>query len=573
MTGKRAIHIPTAAKAAAKAVAKEAKAAKAVAKEAKAVAKKPPTVPKVAKAAKAVAKKPLKDTKIAKATVPKTSKATKTVVNKPPTVPKISKATKAVMKKSKTQIYRGSGCSGFFCFSKGKVEVYPPQPVAPQPVAPQPDNLINTSLSDRNKNMFLISNKKEYEVKERNGCNISNPYPFQLTKKVGDKQIYTTTINIDSNTYEIVIKVMKYKKYNLLEKNIMIAIRDQIISKNNSKHFLLIYFYSLCHNGNDLELRTYNEPVENSLRDLIIKDYGLNLLDDYTFHNLLIQSLLSIGSFHNLTGYVHMDTHTGNFLYAKNSEHNPEGYYQYSFGDGEIYYLKSCGYNVMIYDFGYSNKIDIPIDKIKRFELLYDDEDEDDNEDGKKEKNIIRDFIVLNNQYSEIDIRRLGKMTSKQLTYVNEIAQVFGSINDYANYYRIKILIDDYGIFLQGLRVFFVEDDDVVENRGRLETIDTIKEKIEKIKKNYLDLPPDTITDAQFYGYAKDIFKRVLDICITHFPKIFSKKELKKETKSMFPTLFGRPSQQPSPQHILNTQPYLLYQPTKITVQEPIITQ
>jgi hypothetical protein len=566
------------------------------AKATKAVAKKPL---KDAKATKAVAKKPLKDAKVAKAVAKKPLKDAK------------------VAKKSKTQIYRGSGCSGFFCFSEGKVEVYPPQPVAPQPVAqqpvaqqpvapqpvaqqpvapqpvaqqpvapqpvaqqpvaPQPDNRINTSLSERNINMFLIKN--EYEVKEGNGC---NPYNFKLTKKVGDKQIYTTTININSNTYEIVIKIMKYKIYNLLEKNIMIAIRDQIISKNNSKHFLLIYFYSLCHNGNYLELLTYNEPVENSLRDLIIKDYGRNLLDDDTFHNLLIQSLLSIGSYHNLTGYVHMDTHTGNFLYAENSEHNPEGYYQYSFGD-ETYYLKSCGYNVMIYDFGYSNKIDIPVDKIKRFELLYDNDNYE----------VARSYIVKGGLYKitkqddsyniyepDDDLNltvKKGKSygTNKDniFTYsdILYIYNMFVDIVNNVNYYRIKILIDDYGIFLQDLRVLFEGDKDVVENTGRLMTIDTIKDEIEKIKGYYDYLKtPSTITDAQFYGYAKDIFKRVLDICITHFSKHFPKIFSKKETKSMLSTLFGK--QKPTPQTILNNSPYLLYLQNKITVEEPTIT-
>jgi hypothetical protein len=261
-----------------------------------------------------------------------------------------------------------------------------------------------------------------------------------------------------------------------------------------------------------------------------------------------------------------MDTHTGNFLYAKNSEHNPEGYYQYSFGDDETYYLKSCIYNVMIHDFEHSNKIDIPIEEIKRFELFYKIEEEE------AKISIIRDYVVKHKQYTNIKIN--APISVDERDYLNKIKDKFVDIEFYVNYYRIKILIDDYGIFLQDLRVLFEEDEDVVENTGRLNTIDTIKDKIEKIKGDYDYLKKQpTITDAQFYGYAKDIFKRVLDICIDKFPNIFSKKE----TKSMFPTLFGRPSpqpsQQPTPQTILNNQPYLLYQPTKITVEEPTITQ
>jgi hypothetical protein len=42
-------------------------------------------------------------------------------------------------------------------------------------------------------------------------------------------------------------------------------------------------------------------------------------------------------------------------LYQKN---NDEGYYEYSF-NGKSYYLKSCGYNIMIYDFGLSEEINL----------------------------------------------------------------------------------------------------------------------------------------------------------------------------------------------------------------------
>jgi len=355
-----------------------------------------------------------------------------------------------------------------------------------------------------------------------------------------------------------------------LEINIMVAIRDHIISKNISKHFLIIYFNSLCNDTTiPYPLIIYNESVENSLNHIL---YNLNN-DDDTFHNLLIQSLLSIGSYHNLTGYVHMDTHMGNFLYANNSEHNPEGYYQYKFGD-ETYYLKSCGYNVMIYDFGDSNKIYIPIDKIKRFELFYENNNYE----------VARSYIVKGGLYKirkqdddsyilyepddELNLTvKKGKSyrTIEENTFkygdILYIYNMFVDIENNANYYRMKILIDDYYIFIKRVSEIFV--------RGtRSALIGEIMDEIERIKGDYdyLKTQP-TITDAQLYEYAKDIFKRVLDICITHFPNIFSKKEMKKDTKSMFSTLFVK--QQPSPQPILNNPPYLLYQPTKITVEEP----
>jgi len=555
--------VPKAAKAVPKkppTVPKVAKPAKAIPKKPSTVPKKPPTVPKATKATKAVAKKPLKDAKATKATKVVAKKPLKDAkVAKAAKAAKPSKATKTVVKKSKKQIYRGSGCFGYFCPSK--VE----------------DESTQQPLTQLDQRIYIMGIVKQYLEKNAydNECVIERDGGLyikdlqliikDLGKYVDNKKNILTT-NIDGNN--VVIKLIE--RSDELEINIMVAIRDHIISKNISKHFLIIYFNSLCNDSTILyPLIIYNESVENSLNQIL---YNLND-DDDTFHNLLIQSLLSIGSYHNLTGYVHMDTHMGNFLYAENSEHNPEGYYQYSFGD-ETYYLKSCGYNVMIYDFGDSNKIDIPIDKIKRFQLFY----ETDNYE------VARSYIVKGGLYKiikqddsyilyepddELNLtvkkgKIYGTIEGNTFKYgdILYIYNMFVDIENNANYYRMKILIDDYYIFIKRVSEIFV--------RGtRSALIGEIMDEIEKIKGDYDYLKtPSTITDAQFYGYAKDIFKRVLDICITHFPNIFSKKE----TKSMLSTLFGK-LQKPLPQLILNNPPYLLYLQNKITVEEPTITQ
>jgi predicted unusual protein kinase regulating ubiquinone biosynthesis (AarF/ABC1/UbiB family) len=54
-----------------------------------------------------------------------------------------------------------------------------------------------------------------------------------------------------------------------------------------------------------------------------------------------------------MLNYIHRDAHYGNFLYQENNE---IGYYHYIF-NGKNYYLKSCKYNIMIYDFGFANEI------------------------------------------------------------------------------------------------------------------------------------------------------------------------------------------------------------------------
>lgn len=494
----------------------------------------------------------------AKAVAKKPSKDAKTVAKKP------LKDAKTVAKKLKTQISGGGMCSGFLCFMNRKENENIHQPVPlPEPLpvplpVPQPiaENLRKTSLDERVSTMAKISKVETCKdiVKDEtvlSECNSNvNPYPFITKRKVEDKPIFTTNIEIDNAIYEIVIKSMEYDVDNLLEKNIMIAIRDQIIAKRKSKHFLLIYFYSLC--GKKLELRTYNEPAINSFRELLLINYENSTdIDDTLFNNLLIQSLLSIGSFHNLTGYVHMDTHTNNFLYANNSEHSEHNirYYMYKFGD-ETYYLKSCKYNMMIYDFGYSNKIKIPVDKIKKFELFYNIEEEE------NRVYYTRIFIVLKKLYNikpeEIDSILGRKPEPYERDYLNEIMKIYIQIDKAVNYYRLKILIDDYCIFLKDLGVFFEEDK---KDKRRLDTINTIMGQIDKLKETYNRLHSYDITDEEFYGYAKDIFNNVLGICITHFSKsnIFLKSA-------------------PKQSNILNlTTPYQLYQQEKITVEEPLI--
>jgi predicted unusual protein kinase regulating ubiquinone biosynthesis (AarF/ABC1/UbiB family) len=68
--------------------------------------------------------------------------------------------------------------------------------------------------------------------------------------------------------------------------------------------------------------------------------------------NVAVQCVLSIASFHKM-GYVHHDCHWGNFLYHLTDDKS--GYYHYKINN-EDFYLKNCGYTMMIYDFGLSSK-------------------------------------------------------------------------------------------------------------------------------------------------------------------------------------------------------------------------
>ena len=244
----------------------------------------------------------------------------------------------------------------------------------------------------------LFSSKKGYTIK-----NILN-----LVKIIGTEScygvIYLSSIVNSFGGFTIASKVMPATKDNIREIMIMETITENIILKKRSKHFVMMYKYAICNKNpyNDKNrIVCINELAHGDIDTLMVKKEILN--DDETIINLLFQTFISIGTFHNWIGYVHRDTHGGNFLYQKNKE---KGYYKYLF-DGNTYYLKSCEYNVMIYDFGLSKKI-------KDYD--YDE--------------------LIDNKYIPLDYTRIchiymnkifgwGKYNNLPSVYVNKIANIF----------------------------------------------------------------------------------------------------------------------------------------------------
>jgi hypothetical protein len=177
---------------------------------------------------------------------------------------------------------------------------------------------------------------------------------INLVKKIGTKSkygmIYLTAIPSLANTYPIATKVMPYNMSNIYEVSIMSLITKDILLNKLSRHFLMIYGGCACSKriAEKLKLISINELADGDLKMLInMKDV---VGDTELMFNIFIQTYISIATFHNYMGYVHRDTHYGNFLYQTNTE---KGYYHYIF-NGKSYYLKSCPYNIMIYDFGFA---------------------------------------------------------------------------------------------------------------------------------------------------------------------------------------------------------------------------
>jgi hypothetical protein len=238
-----------------------------------------------------------------------------------------------------------------------------------------------------------LSLVKDNDCLEERTFNGENGYTIRniinLKKKIGRESkhgtIYLTHIPNLLGTYSIATKVMKFNNGNNREVSIMNKITNDIILKKLSRHFLMIYCSSVCAQEipeipEKLKFTMVNELTDEDLKMLCerrnipripenrrlisvneLADGDLKMLcekrdileDDELIFNLLFQVFISIATFQNSVGYMHNDTHFGNFLYQHNKE---EGYYHYVF-KGTDYYLKSCKYNIIIFDFGISTDI------------------------------------------------------------------------------------------------------------------------------------------------------------------------------------------------------------------------
>jgi len=184
-----------------------------------------------------------------------------------------------------------------------------------------------------------------------------------LEKQMGSKSnygvIYLTSVQNAIRRFPIASKLMIKNSENTIEIDINTIITDKILLNKLSKHFVYTYKTILCNNfdvnvpdiiKNTKYYISLNELANGDLKELCNKKEFLS--NDELVYNVFIQVILSICTFHNI-GYSHGDCHWGNFLYHRNED---IGYYHYKINNID-YYLKSCKYNIMIFDFGFAKKI------------------------------------------------------------------------------------------------------------------------------------------------------------------------------------------------------------------------
>ena len=232
--------------------------------------------------------------------------------------------------------------------------------------------LLNKNNLERRINRFYIIRDRLDELEEKNcltkkmfGTNEGYTMEgfLNLERKMGTSSqygtIYLTSLSQQAGVYPIASKVMEITTDNEAETKLNIWITKNLILEGKSKHFVMMFKTTKCpfYESQNKRLRKeerlvdYNELCDGDMSSLMKTDVRN---DEETLINLAFQALIAIATYQNRVGFAHKDTHHGNFLYQNNNE---VGYYHYQY-KGSNFYIKSCKYNVLIYDFGLSDSMD-----------------------------------------------------------------------------------------------------------------------------------------------------------------------------------------------------------------------
>jgi hypothetical protein len=224
-------------------------------------------------------------------------------------------------------------------------------------------NYVQKYLKSMDDNSCLTPKIFEDDAQLNDGYTIQNVIDFE--KQMGSRSnygvIYRTSVKDMLGRFPIASKLYQLNEDNLKEVQLNQVVSNNFVKNKLSRHFLLSYKSFICNSGD------YNVPavIKNkryiiSLNELAAGDLFALIRSSRTFYrkydlmlNIILQCLLSIATFHK-AGWIHQDCHPGNFLYQTNTD--TAGYYHYLIL-GKHYYLKNCGYTMMIYDFGLAEPI------------------------------------------------------------------------------------------------------------------------------------------------------------------------------------------------------------------------
>ncbi len=218
-------------------------------------------------------------------------------------------------------------------------------------------NYVQKHLKDIPKKSCLVPKTFVVDSQLYDGYTINDFIDLEMP--IGTKSkygvIYKTSCRNMLGRFPIASKLMEIDDKNKKEVDLNVALSEHVLKKRISRHFIFCYKSFECHEmsttvpniiSNKHYFVTLNELANGDLYSLS-KNWRI-MRNDELMLNIILQCLLSIATFHKL-GWIHQDCHAGNFLYHVTEE--TSGYYAYNIL-GKKYYLKNCGYNMMIYDFG-----------------------------------------------------------------------------------------------------------------------------------------------------------------------------------------------------------------------------
>ena len=244
--------------------------------------------------------------------------------------------------------------------------------------------ILNTFEPNLEEQDCIVINPGDNTIKINNALIQGNNITITNYISNGCYGVIFVSSQVDDIRY--VIKFIIFNETNINEITTMINVK-----KNNNTYipnFINIAYYHLqCRNiSNTLDNNFFNgintclkdnkysmiilEYFDGTILDLINSIFPLNPIRTFTpedielFNSIFAQLIISIYLFHNKFNYIHKDAHLKNFLYKKvNAD---DKYFHYKIGDNN-YYIKNCGYLVVLSDYGLSINISSEINKFKDY--------------------------------------------------------------------------------------------------------------------------------------------------------------------------------------------------------------
>ena len=318
---------------------------------------------------------------------------------------------------------------------------------------------IGSNSSTTNKYIIKIipssnHNKKEIETMKE----IMN-YNIQPHNNIIPNYVYLLSYYLNCNE----IKDHSNSYLNIIRTNITAQKEKDITSRtpktpktttSNKKNTIQDGSYSI------IIMEQFDETIKNLLSLYIDTDRCFIDIDNYTsdnielFNSIFAQIILSLYILHNKFKYYHNDAHLSNIFYKKITKDNKYFYYNIN---GINYYIKNCGYLVVLGDFGLSEKINIPDNLIdlEKLELRQEKNIEELNNNHstmslEEKEDLYQDIEKNIKILDELQLFHLNLIRdyNKLLKYLNYIyiqglgeARFISLINDIKFYHLIKIFL------------------------------------------------------------------------------------------------------------------------------------